>query len=184
MSRSGRRFAVLAAVCWVFAFSAAGAAHAADRQVERGEYLVKIIGCGDCHTPGSFFGHPDIKQFLAGSDVGFAIPDLGVFVPSNLTPDKATGLGNWTAQQIVTAMTTGVRPDGRILAPIMPWRDFANLTPEDAMAIAVYLQTIPPVRRATPGPFGPRQTPSVFVMPVIPGSVYAKLPNPGPPPAQ
>jgi mono/diheme cytochrome c family protein len=78
------------------------------------------LGCGDCHTPGYFLGKPDMARNLGGSDVGFAIPGLGVFVPPNLTPDKETGLGNRTAKQIVTAVTTGKTPDGRMLAPIMP----------------------------------------------------------------
>src|ERR1700726_23827 len=82
-------------------------AQAADPQVERGNYLVQLGGCFDCHTPGYFFGHPDLTKYLGGSDVGFAIPGLGVFVGPNLTPDKETGLGAWTAQQIVIAITTG-----------------------------------------------------------------------------
>lgn len=55
-------------------------AKAADPQVARGQYLVRIMGCTDCHTPGHFLGHPDMSHFLAGSDVGFGIPGLGVFV--------------------------------------------------------------------------------------------------------
>ena len=65
-------------------------------EIARGKYLVTVGSCTDCHTPGSFFGKPDMSKYLGGSDVGFAIPHLGVFVGPNLTPDKATGLGNWT----------------------------------------------------------------------------------------
>ena len=83
--------------------------------VARGKYLVTLGGCTDCHTPGSFFGKPDMSKYLGGSDVGFAIPGLGIFVGSNLTPDKTTGLGNWTTEQIVTAFTTGKLPNGRSL---------------------------------------------------------------------
>lgn len=158
-------------------------AAAANSETERGKYLVTLGGCSDCHTPGNFLGHPDMKRFLGGSDVGFAIPGHGVFVGRNLTPDPETGLGKWTNAQIVTALTTGVRPDGRILAPIMPWRDFAHLTKSDAKAIAAYLKSLPPVKHAVPGPFGPSETPTVFVMTVVPGEVYAKMPKPsGPPP--
>jgi mono/diheme cytochrome c family protein len=103
------------------------ASRAADPRVQRGEYLVRIIGCGDCHTAGTFLGHPDLAHYLGGSNVGFSVPNMGVFVGSNLTPDNATGLGKWSLAQIVTAITTGVRPDGRMLAPIMPWRGFSNL---------------------------------------------------------
>ena len=86
----------------------------------------------------------------------------------DLPPDKETGLGNWTSKQIVTALQTGVRPDGRILAPIMPWRSFAKLTRDDAMAIAAYLKSLPPLKRKVPGPFGPNEKPTVFVMKVVP----------------
>jgi mono/diheme cytochrome c family protein len=78
-----------------------------DAEVERGKYLVTISGCNDCHTPGYFFGKPDMSRFLGGSDVGFEIPGLGVFVGPNITPDKETGIGSWTAEQIVTAIQTG-----------------------------------------------------------------------------
>lgn len=155
----------------------------AETQVERGKYLVTLGGCSDCHTPGSFLGHPDTARFLGGSDVGFAIPGLGVFVGRNLTPDPETGLGKWTTQQIVTAFTTGVRPDGRILAPIMPYEAFKSLTNADARAIAAYLKTLKPVKNAVPGPFGPSETPTTFVMTVVPGAVYASMPKPPVPPA-
>lgn len=106
----------------------ASSAIADEAQIKRGEYLVTISGCNDCHTPGYFFGKPDMSRFLGGSDVGFEIPGLGVFFGRNITPHKETGIGSWTAEQIVTAITTGERPDGRILAPIMPWHAFAHLT--------------------------------------------------------
>ena len=70
------------------------------------------------------------------------MPGLGVFVGRNLTPDKETGLGNWTDQEIITAFTTGVRPDHRTLAPIMPWPALSKLTPDDAKAIVAYLRSI------------------------------------------
>jgi mono/diheme cytochrome c family protein len=174
MSHRIVRTALAAMFASVLAASILGAsAAAADPQIERGKYLVLISGCSDCHTPGTFLGHPDMTRFLGGSDVGFAIPGLGVFTGPNLTSDKETGLGKWTAQQIVAAVTTGTRPDGRILAPSMPWRGFANLTPSDAMAVAAYLQSLPPVSHKVPGPFGPTETPDVFVMSVQPGPVYA-----------
>jgi mono/diheme cytochrome c family protein len=138
-------------------------------QVERGKYLVTISGCNDCHTPGYFFGKPDAARFLGGSEVGFEIPGLGVFHGPNLTPDKESGLGAWTVPEIVTAIQTGKRPDGRELAPIMPWRAFANLTKGDATAIAMYLKSIPPVQHKVPGPFGPNEKPTEFVMKIVPG---------------
>ena len=91
------------------AFLAASAASAADEHVERGKYLVTIAGCNDCHTPGYFLGKPDFSRTLGGSDVGFGLPGLGTFVGRNLTPDKETGLGAWTDDQIVSAFTAGIR---------------------------------------------------------------------------
>lgn len=141
--------------------------NAADPQVERGRYLVTLASCTNCHTPGYFFGKPDMTRYLGGSEVGFEIPDLGVFHGPNLTPDKETGIGDWTREQIVAAIQTGVRPDGRILAPTMPWRAFANLTKSDALAIAAFLKSLPPVNNKVPGPFGPNESPTAFVMKVV-----------------
>jgi mono/diheme cytochrome c family protein len=152
-----------------------GNAGGAESLIERGKYLVTFGGCNDCHTPGYFFGKPDMNRYLGGSDVGFAIPGLGVFVAPNLTPDKQTGLGNWTRQQIVTAFTTGKLPSGRILAPVMPWRAYSQLSEEDAQAIAVYLQSLKPVENQVPGPFGPTQKVTVFVHTVLPAVVYSGL---------
>ena len=136
--------------------------------IARGKYLVAIAGCNDCHTPGYFFGKPDMARFLGGSDVGFEMPGLGTFVGPNLTPDKATGLGNWTDAQVVTALQKGERPDGRTLAPIMPWHAFANLTKQDADAIVAFLRSLPAVDHKVPGPFGPDQAPTTFVMKIVP----------------
>ncbi|MGL4237660.1 c-type cytochrome [Tabrizicola sp.] len=136
--------------------------------IARGAYLVSVVGCGDCHTPGYFLGEPDFSRALGGSEVGFEIPGLGTFYGPNLTPDVETGLGGWTEAEIVAAFTTGVRPDGRALAPAMPWMGYANFTPEDASAIAAFLKSLPPVSNKVPGPFGPEDVPTAFVMRVIP----------------
>jgi len=168
MRRSVRRAAV-AACAGVLGMAFINAAGAQQAQAERGKYLVSIAGCNDCHTPGYFFGKPDMNRYLGGSEVGFEIPGLGVFHGPNLTPDPETGLGNWSVGQIVTALQTGKRPDGRELAPIMPWRAFANLTKDDATAIAVFLKSLPPVKNKVPGPFGPNDKPTEFVMKVLPG---------------
>lgn len=138
----------------------------AETSIERGEYLVTIIGCTDCHTPGHFLGQPDISRFLGGSDVGFEIPGLGTFVGPNLTPDP-TGLGAWTDEEIATALRTGLRPDGIQLSPAMPWMNYAALTDDDALAIAAYLKSLPPVANDVPGPFGRGEPTGGFVMRVV-----------------
>jgi mono/diheme cytochrome c family protein len=148
--------------------AASASAVAADKQIERGRYLVTLGGCTDCHTPGHFLGKPDMARYLGGSDVGFFVPGLGTFYGRNLTSDKETGLGNWSMDQIVVAMTTGKRPDGRVLAPIMPWMAFAHLTKSDARAIAAYLKSVPPVKNAVGGPFGPGEKPNSLALKILP----------------
>jgi mono/diheme cytochrome c family protein len=145
-----------AAAAATLALAAALSACGPQTEVQRGEYLVSVIGCGDCHTPGGLSPHPDLDRFLAGSDVSFNMPGMGTFTPPNLTPDMKTGLGTWTTDQIVTAITTGVTPGGRVLAPAMPWEDFSHLTRTDALAIAAYLKSIPAIANPIPGPGAPK----------------------------
>jgi mono/diheme cytochrome c family protein len=137
-------------------------------EIERGKYLVTLGSCTDCHTPGYFFGKPDTTRYLGGSEVGFEIPGLGVFYGPNLTPDRDTGLGRWSTEEIATAITKGRRPDGRELAPIMPWHAFANLTRQDVLAITNFLKSLPSVKNKVPGPFGPGEKPTSFVMKIVP----------------
>ncbi|WP_131858445.1 cytochrome c [Bosea sp. BK604] len=120
------------------------------RTMSRGEYLSRIMDCGGCHTPGALAGKPDEARKLAGSQIGFQIPGLGTFYPPNLTPDKQTGLGNWSEAEIIRAVRTGVRPDGRMLAPAMPWMSYAALNDTDARDLARYLKGLKPVELAAP----------------------------------
>ena len=141
-------------------------AHAADA-VARGAYLVRVIGCGDCHTPGVFLGAPVAAKELAGSDVGFGSPERGVAWGPNLTPDPDTGLGKWTKAEIVTALRMGVRPDGRQLSPAMPYNSFTHLTDQDAHAIAAYLKSLRPIRNKVLSPSPPGRTPPGPYMTVV-----------------
>jgi mono/diheme cytochrome c family protein len=158
-----------------------GGAVAAETQAQRGKYLVSILPCTDCHTPGTFLGKPDMARYLGGSEVGFEVPGLGIFYGPNITPDDETGLGKWTKEQIATAITEGKRPDGRILAPPMPVESFKNLKHSDALAIAAYLKTLPPIKNKVAGPFGPTEKPTSFVYQVLPPDKYTPTPpHPGP----
>jgi mono/diheme cytochrome c family protein len=158
----------LATLCSYSTVARAETAEAGNVQISRGKYLVQFGSCTDCHTPGYRFGKPDSTRFLGGSDVGMRVSGLGTFVPPNLTPDKETGLGTWTKQQIMTAIQTGVTPSGRILAPVMPWHAYAGLTKSDAGAIVDYLKTLPPVKHQVPGPFGPDEKPPIYTMTLMP----------------
>ena len=114
-----------------------------------------VIFSGSRTCPGSW----EVPTWVSG---------LGVFVAPNLTPDKVTGLGNWTKDQIATAIQTGVRPDGRILAPIMPWRAYAGLTKSDVGAIVQYLSSLPAISHAVPAPFGLDEKPAISRMTILP----------------
>ena len=151
-------------------------ASADDAQIARGRYLVIIAGCSDCHTPGALVGAPDMKRYLAGSDVGFSIPGQGVFVGENLTADKDTGIGSWTSEQIITAIRKGKRPDGGELSGVMPYAALSHLTDEDAQAIAAFLKSIPAVSNKNVGPFKSSEPATINVSAVLPPAVFNALP--------
>lgn len=139
----------------------------ANGQLQRGAYLAAIMDCAGCHTPGALVGKPDLKRSLAGSDVGFKLPGLGIFYPPNLTPDPETGLGKWTEADIIKAVRTGERPDGRILAPVMPYHSYGNLTDADARALAGYLKSLKPIRNQVPAILGESEKPTAPYMSLV-----------------
>ncbi len=106
-------------------------------QVEQGRYLTMVADCGACHTlPGS--GHE-----LAG---GRRIETpFGMLLSPNITPDPETGIGAWTDDEFINALTKGTGRNGTRLYPAMPYTYYAKLTRDDALAIRAYLNTIPAV---------------------------------------
>jgi mono/diheme cytochrome c family protein len=146
-------------VCIAAALALMGAAPAKDTnaaRIQRGGYLATIEGCNDCHTPGTLYGAPDFSRRLSGSELGWRGP-WGVSYPRNLTPDMETGIGSWTEKQIVDALRTGMRPNGKPLLPPMPWPNFTALTDEDAYALAAYLKSLPAVSHKVPDAVTPDQ---------------------------
>lgn len=143
---------------------------AAKGLVERGRYLAITMGCNDCHTPGTLYGGPDFKRELSGSDVGWRGP-WGVSFARNLTPDHETGLGSWTADEIANALRSGVRKDGTVLLPPMPWPNTAQMSEADLRALVAYLRSLPAVKHAVPKALPPG---GEYAGPVIP------FPEPGP----
>jgi mono/diheme cytochrome c family protein len=139
----------------------------AQEKVKRGEYIAAIMDCTGCHTPGTFLGKPDMQRPLGGGDVGFQIPGMGFFYPPNLTPDPETGLGKWSEADIIKAVRTGVRPDGRQLAPAMPYHSYSRLNDADAQALASYLKSLKQVKNKVPGPFGATEKPSAPYLTVV-----------------
>src|SRR5438045_4202568 len=141
----------LPAVVAIFAAATLLAAQtpaSAARRLERGAYLTKsVAACGRCHTPRDANSNPIAGMELAGG-AEFSEPGTGHVVAPNITPDPQTGIGRWTQAQIVNAIRNGVRPDGTIIGPPMPFSAYDDLSDRDANAIAAYLRTIKPIRHA------------------------------------
>lgn len=144
-----KRALLLLALCPVLA----GYAHG--DEIERGQYLTNLMGCEGCHTEGLILGEPNGLPF-AGSSIGIAYSQYvdavnpPIVFASNLTPDKATGLGDWTKNDIVLAIRHGADIHSQNLAPVMPWLNYSQLSKDDALAIASYLKSLPPVKHVVP----------------------------------
>jgi hypothetical protein len=160
-------------------------AKTAEDLVKRGEYLVTIAGCNDCHTPKIMTDmgpHPDTKRLMSGhpeTEVLPAITDKKMIAPgqwalfssgltaavgpwgtsfaANLTPDE-TGIGNWTEAQFFKAIREGKSKglDGtRPILPPMPWFNVAKMSDDDLRAVYHYLKSIPAVKNVVPNPLPP-----------------------------
>ncbi|MEZ5419698.1 MAG: hypothetical protein R2708_20460 [Vicinamibacterales bacterium] len=153
--------------------------------VELGAYLVKTMGCNDCHTPlkmGPKGPEPDMARALTGHPEDLKMPPApalpagpwiatvgatntawagpwGVSFTANLTPDKETGLGDWTEAQFISAMRTGKHQGkGRAILPPMPWFTLSALVDEELKAVWAYLRSLPPVKNRVPQPIDPPET--------------------------
>ncbi|MGE5264939.1 MAG: c-type cytochrome [Acidobacteriota bacterium] len=118
---------------------------------EYGEYLAwRTSGCAECHMPRNMnTGELDFTRPLAGALA--PITEEGISASaSNLTPDAATGIGQWTEEQFMTAMRTGQRPDGTVMLPFMPWPSYSRWTDDDLKAVWRYLRTLPKVDHKVP----------------------------------
>lgn len=153
--------------------------------VKRGEYLVTISGCEDCHSPKIMTDHgpaPDPKLRYSGHPAGVplapiadpkvpasgqwiyfhpmttaAVGPWGTSFAANLTPDE-TGLGNWSYEQFKKALTEGKAKGldgGRMLLPPMPWVNYVHMQEEDIAAIYAFLKSVPAVRNVVPAPIPP-----------------------------
>ncbi|MEQ1831608.1 MAG: cytochrome c [Candidatus Eisenbacteria bacterium] len=133
----------------VLAFAQASGGKGDPARIARGRYLAQIMSCGDCHTPGTFYGAPDTARAYAGSEMGWKGP-WGVKYAANLTPDLDTGIGYWTAAEFAKTLRTGVRPDGSVLGPPMPMDNIRQLSDDDAQALAAFFMNLKPVSHAVP----------------------------------
>ena len=131
--------------------------------VAHGRYLVELLGCGSCHTDGALIGAPSMDRQLAGSRVGIAysnpleVDRPGVVYGANLTPDPETGIGNWTVEELVDVVRTGLDRHGRQQLSVMPWPVYSRMSDDDAQAIATYLKSLEPVRHEVPDRVEPGQ---------------------------
>lgn len=123
---------------------------AATSGVARGEYLTRAVShCGECHTPRTMTMAVDNTRFLAGNPKGKG-PE-GSAVP-NITPDRETGLGSWSEEQIADYLETGNKPDGDVSGGLMmeviqgSSAGYKDLTKADRQAIAKYLKSIPAIK--------------------------------------
>ena len=151
-------YARVSFACAMVLFATASPARADDSDLARGQYLVNLLGCGRCHTEGYLTGSEATGAFLAGSQLGIAYTaysederNPGIVFPSNLTGDDATGLGKWSEEELIRAMTTGiVRGPGHERLIVMPWPNYNKLTDEDLSAIFAYLKSLKPVHNVVP----------------------------------
>jgi mono/diheme cytochrome c family protein len=153
--------------------------------IERGAYLVRTMGCNDCHTPwkpGPMGPEPDMTRALTGHPADMVMPPppalppgpwlwmgaatntafagpWGVSFTANLTPDPETGLGQWTEEMFLQTLRTGRHEGkGRPILPPMPVKMIGQLNDEDLKSIFAYLQSLAPVKNRVPQPIDPPET--------------------------
>jgi mono/diheme cytochrome c family protein len=118
-----------------------GAAARSQDFAARGQYIFALAGGCACHT--------EPKATLNAGARAFPIP-FGTVYSTNITQDKETGLGNWTDQQIIEAITKGIRRDGSRILPVMPYEKYSGMAQADLNALVAYLRTLKPIRKPTP----------------------------------
>lgn len=175
-------FAAVLAVPSLAAPQAAPRPAPATGDAKRGEYLVRIMGCDDCHTPWTMQEEgpaPDMTRRLSGHPESLVMPPppalghspwvavasgtntahagpWGVSFTANLTPDVETGLGSWTEETFIRAIRTGRHEgQGRPILPPMPWPTYRFATDDDLKALFAFLRTLPPIRNRVPQPIDP-----------------------------
>ena len=158
-----------------------------DELIARGKYLVTVSGCNDCHSPKIMTPMgpiPDTTRLMSGYPSEKGIPTLsealakdqswvkmsqdvtafagpwGMTFGANLTPDEATGIGNWTEEVFVKTIRTGKhlgQEGGRPVMPPMPWYMIAKMTDEDLSSMYQYLMSLPAISNRVPAPIPPNE---------------------------
>jgi hypothetical protein len=151
-----------------------------EQLIQKGEYLVKTMGCNDCHSPKEMgpqgpvvinnvmlSGYPANRTLkkvdvaiikngwvILNEDFTAAAGMWGVSFAANLTSDQ-TGIGNWTEENFKRALKEGKYKGlegSRTLLPPMPWTNFTTISDEDIKAMFAYLQSLKPVNNSVPFP--------------------------------
>ena len=116
----------------------------------RGKYLVEgPVACGNCHIQRGPKGEPLFEKGLSGG-VPIIEPEFYNAYPSNITPDKETGIGNWTDAQLAKAIREGIRPNGKVIGAPMPIEFYRKFSDEDLKAIIIYIKAQRPVKNVVP----------------------------------
>ena len=111
-----------------------------EEKILQGEYIFRATGGCGCHTD-----YENDGDFLAG---GRAIQTpFGTFFGTNITPHQETGIGGWSDDDFIRAMTRGIGPDGTNYAPVFPYTSFTQMTKDDLLALKAYLSTVPAIRQ-------------------------------------
>ena len=152
---------------------AAGAASPTPAEIARGKYVFGATGGCGCHTES---GNPAKPANSGGRK--YEGP-FGTVYASNITPDPKTGIGNWTDEQIVTAIRLGRRPNGERLVPVHPYTVFNGMAAEDLRVLVAFLRTVKPVSRPTP----PKKLVPLFESIALPAWLAAFAPRETPPSA-
>jgi hypothetical protein len=123
--------------------------------LERGKYLANhVAACVDCHSKRDFtkYGGPVVPGSEGGGgllfDQKFGLP--GVVYGKNITPDPETGIGTWTDDELLRAMTQGISKNGDTLFPLMPYANFNRMAKQDLLSIVAYLRTLKPIKNKIP----------------------------------
>ncbi|UKJ07343.1 c-type cytochrome [Solitalea lacus] len=166
---------------------------AKEQMVDRGQYLVTIASCNDCHSPKIMTPQGpilDSTRLMSGHRAGSMLPKLdtsmvnpngwismspeitafvgpwGISYAANLTPDETSGIGAWTEDTFIKTLRTGKhlgQVGGRQILPPMPWFFINKMTDEDLKSVFAYLKSLPPINNQVPAPVPPNELNSVNV---------------------
>ncbi len=139
-------------------------------EIARGKYVFGATGGCGCHTVAKGPVNAGGRKYEG---------PYGTVYSTNITPDKETGIGGWTDEQIVTAIRLGRRPNGERLVPVHPYTVFNGMAEDDVKAVAAFLRTVPPVKRANL----PKKTLPMFESVLLPAWLAAFAPRETPPTA-